>query len=170
MRRRQSHRPKREQSEFDQKIIDIRRVARVVAGGRRFSFRVSVVVGNRNGEVGVGLGKASDTAVAIEKAVRLAKKNRIKLNLTKDKSIPHETEAKFTQAMIVIRPARLGRGLVAGSSLRTVLDLGGVKDVTGKVISRSKNKLNIARATIKALKKLEHADSSNKTKNKKQEK
>lgn len=170
MRGTRNYKPRREQSEFDQKIIDIRRVARVVAGGRRFSFSVAVVIGNRKGEVGVGLGKASDTALAIEKAVRLAKKNKIKLNLTKNKSIPHETEAKFTQAKIMIRPARPGRGLVAGSSVRTVLELGGVKDVTGKVISRSKNKLNIAKATIKALKKLDYADSSSKTKDKKQEK
>ncbi len=163
-------RTRREQSEFDQKIIDIRRVARVVAGGRRFSFRVSVIVGNKKGEVGFGMGKGSDTAAAIEKAVRLAKKNRMKINLTKGKSIPHETEAKYTQARIIIRPARSGRGLVAGSSVRTVLELGGIKDVTAKVISRSKNKVNIARATIKALKKLEHANTPAKTENKKQEK
>ncbi len=146
---------KREKSEFDQKIIDIRRVTRVVAGGRRFSFRVTVVIGNRNGEVGIGLGKASDTALAIEKAARLAKKNRIKLPLTKTKSIPHEVEAKFTQAIVMMRPSRKGRGLVAGSAVRTVLDLAGVNDVVGKVVSRSKNKLNIAKATINALKKLE---------------
>ena len=149
-----SRRPRREASEFDQKIIDIRRVARVVAGGRRFSFRVTVVIGNKKGEVGVGLGKAADTAAAIEKAARLAKKNRMKVPLTKDKSIPHEVEAKYTQARVMIKPTRQGRGLVAGSSVRTVLELAGVKDVTGKVLSRGKNKLNIARATIRALKKL----------------
>jgi len=170
MRRTQKYGSRSERPEFDQKIIDISRVARVVAGGRRFSFRVAIVIGNRNGQVGVGLGKASDTSLAIEKAARLAKKNCIKLNLTKNKSIPHETEAKFTQAKVVIRPARPGKGLVAGSSLRTVLELGGVKDVTGKIISRSKNKLNIARASIKALEKLNYANSSNKTENKKQEK
>lgn len=170
MRRPQKFGSRTERPEFDQKIIDIRRVARVVAGGRRFSFRVSVVVGNRKGQVGVGLGKASDTALAIEKAARLAKKNSIVLNLTKNKSIPHETEAKFTQAKVIIRPARPGRGMIAGSSLRTVLELGGVKDVTGKIISRSKNKLNIAKASINALKKLNYADSPSKTENKKQEK
>jgi len=144
----------KEKPEFEHKIIDIRRVARVVAGGRRFSFRVSVVVGNRKGEVGVGLGKASDTATAIDKAVAIAKKNKMKVSLTKVNSIAHEVEAKFTRAQIMLRPARSGHGLVAGSSVRTVLDLAGIKDVTAKVISRSKNKLNIARATIKALEKL----------------
>lgn len=154
------HRPKREQSDFDQKIIDIRRVARVVAGGRRFSFRVTIVLGNRKGEVGVGLGKAADTAAAIEKAARLARKNKIKISLVKSGSISHEVSAKFTQSMVVIRPTYQGRGLVAGSAVRTVLDLAGVKDVTAKVISRSKNKLNIARATIAALKKLKQKNES----------
>jgi len=166
MRGKRNYKP-RTPSEFEQKIIDIRRVARVVAGGRRFSFRVSVVIGNKKGEVGVGMGKSNDTASAIDKAVRIAKKNRIKVPLTKDNSIPHEIEAKFTQARIVIKPARKGRGLVAGSSLRTVLYLSGVNDVIAKVFSRSKNKLNIARATMKALKELKevkHATPSNKTK------
>ncbi|MCF7835762.1 MAG: 30S ribosomal protein S5 [Candidatus Marinimicrobia bacterium] len=157
MRERRNYKP-RVKSEFDQKIIDIRRVARVVAGGRRFSFRVSIVVGNKKGEVGVGMGKATDTALAIEKAARMAKKNRIKVNLTENNSIPHEIEAKFTQAQISIKPAREGRGLVAGSSLRTVLYLAGVNDVVAKIFSRSKNKLNIAMATIKALKELDGTD------------
>jgi small subunit ribosomal protein S5 len=152
--RRRNYKPKKEQSDFEQKIIDIRRVARVVAGGRRFSFRVTVVIGNRKGEVGVGLGKATDTAMAIEKASKIARKSKIKVPMTKNNSIPYETKAKFTQARIIIKPGRQGRGLVAGSSTRTVLDLAGINDVTAKVLSRSKNKLNIARATIKALKKL----------------
>jgi len=137
--------------EFEQKIIDIRRVTRVVSGGRRFSFSVAIITGDRKGKVGVGIGKASDTALAIEKAFRDAKKNMIKLNLTKDMSIPHEIEAKLGSARVIIMPAK-GRGLVAGSSVRIALDLAGVKDVGAKVLSRSKNKLNIARATMKALK------------------
>lgn len=146
------HKRREEKSEFDQKIIDVRRVARVMAGGRRFNFRVTVVIGNRAGEVGVGLGKAADTAMAIDKAVREAKKRRIKIPLTKNRSIPYMVDAKFASARVMIKPAHEGRGLVAGSSLRTVLDFGGVNDVTGKIISRSKNKLNIARAAIEALK------------------
>ena len=145
---------KKQNSEFDQKMIDIRRVARVMAGGRRFNFRVTVIAGNRNGKVGVGLGKASDTASAIEKAFRQAKKNAIKVKITKNLSIPAGTEAKFAGSQIVLKPAPEGHGLVAGSSLRTVLDLAGIKNVTAKILTRSKNKVNIARATIEALKML----------------
>jgi len=161
------HKPRREQSDFDQKIIDIRRVARVVAGGRRFSFRVTIVLGNRKGEVGVGLGKAADTAAAIEKASRLARKTKIKVPTTKEGSIAHEVVAKFKKAKVAIMPTYSGRGLVAGSAVRIVLDMAGIKDVTAKVISPSKNKLNIARATIAALKKLEQKNepAQNKTKN-----
>jgi small subunit ribosomal protein S5 len=143
----------RVKSEFDQKVIDIRRVTRVVSGGRRFSFSVSLVAGNRKGTVGVGVGKSSDTASAIEKASRSAKKNMVKIKLNKNMSIPHEVEAKFSSARIIIKPSP-GKGLVAGSSVRNVLDLAGVKDVNSKILSRSKNKLNNARAAIKALKEI----------------
>jgi small subunit ribosomal protein S5 len=145
---------KKQKSDFDQKIIDIRRVARVVAGGRRFSFRVTIVAGNRKGEVGIGVGKAADTAAAIEKAFRQAKKSAIEVPLTDNFSVPHESEAKFAAAKVVLKPASAGRGLIAGSSVRTVLDLAGVKNINAKIISRSKNKVNNARATIAALKKL----------------
>lgn len=141
-------------SEYEQKIIDIRRTARVVAGGRRFSFRVSLVAGNRKGKVGVGLGKAQDTAAAIEKAFRNAKKNIMEVPLTKEGKIPYEVEAKYGSAYIIMKPAPVGRGLVAGSSVRIVLDLAGVKNINAKILSRSKNKLNNARAAIVALKKL----------------
>ena len=163
MRKKQGYKTRKEPSEFDQKIIDISRVVRVVKGGRRFSFRVSIVIGNKKGEVGVGVGKAADTAMGIEKAVKNAKKKRIKIALTKEGSIAHEVEAKFTQARIALRPARKGRGLVVGSSVRTVLDLAGVKDISAKVLSRSKNKLNIARATISALQKLKSEARSTKS-------
>jgi len=136
--------------EFDQKVVDIRRVTRVVSGGRRFSFSVVMVLGNKKGKVGVGIGKASDTALAIEKSIRNAKKNMIELKLTENNSIPYEVEAKYNASVIVVRPAQ-GRGVVAGSSARTILELAGVSEVGAKVLSRSKNKLNNARATIKAL-------------------
>ena len=103
----------RAKPEFDQKILDIRRVTRVVAGGRRFSFSVALVAGDKKGSVGLGLGKAGDTALAINKAVRNAKKNMVRLNLTKTMSIPHELSAKFSSSEVVIIPNR-GRGLVAG--------------------------------------------------------
>lgn len=140
--------------EFAQKIIGIRRVVRVMGGGRRFSFSVAMVIGDKKGRVGVGVGKAGDTALAIEKAIRDAKKNMITIKRTESNSLPHNTEAKYGSTVIEIRPAQ-GRGLVAGASVRTVLELGGVTDVTTKILSRSKNKTNIARAAIVALLKLE---------------
>lgn len=143
-----------QKGEFEQKMIDIRRVARVVAGGRRFSFRVAVVAGNRKGDVGVGIGKAGDTATAIEKAFRHAKKKMIKVKLTKDLSIPHETEAKFASSRLILKPSPKGQGLIAGSSVRTVVELAGIKNITSKILSRSKNKINNARAAICALQKL----------------
>ncbi len=140
----------RPKPEFDQKILDIRRVTRVVAGGRRFSFSVALVAGDRKGGVGFGLGKAGDTALAINKALRNAKKNMIKLKLTKTSSIPHDLSAKYSSSKVVIMPNK-GRGLVAGTVIRDVLKLAGVKDVTGKILSKSKNKLNNTKATMQAL-------------------
>jgi small subunit ribosomal protein S5 len=136
--------------EFDTKIIAIRRVTRVAAGGRRFTFSVAVVSGDRKGKVGVGLGKAGDTSLAIDKATRHAKKNMIKVTLSPAMTIPHAVEAKFSSAMVKLMPAK-GRGVVAGSAVRNVVELAGIKDICGKLLSGSKNKLNIARATIKAL-------------------
>lgn len=140
-------------SEFAQKIVSIRRVARVMAGGRRFNFSVSIVLGDKRGRVGVGLGKAVDTALAIDKASRDAKRKMLTLNLTKNRSIPHNIEAKYASSVVEIRPSK-GRGLVAGSSVRTVLELAGVTDVTTKLLSRSRNPLNNARAAIEALKQI----------------
>lgn len=140
----------RQAPEFAQKIIDIRRVTRVVAGGRRFAFSVAMAIGDKNGRVGVGLGKATDTSLAIQKAMNAAKKNMIRVKMTDTKSIPHDSMVKYSSAQLMIMPNG-GRGLVAGSSLRNILELAGITDVTGKVNSGSKNKLNIARAAIKAL-------------------
>ena len=151
--RRGGRRDDRARSEFDQKIVSIRRVTRVMAGGRRFSFSVSMVIGNKKGKVGVGVGKAGDTQLAIEKSVRAARKNLITIPLNKHQHIPHDVHTKFASSEVMIMPAP-GRGLVAGSSVRTVLELGGVKDVTAKIFSRSKNKLNNARAAVEALKQL----------------
>ncbi|MFZ2252596.1 MAG: 30S ribosomal protein S5 [Minisyncoccia bacterium] len=151
--RRPGRREERVRSEFDQKIISIRRVTRVMAGGRRFSFSVAIVIGNKKGKVGVGIGKAGDTQLAIEKAVRSARKHLIEIPLNKHQHIPHDVHTKLSSSEVMIMPAP-GRGLVAGSSVRTVLELGGVKDVTAKIFSRSKNKLNNARAAIAALKQL----------------
>lgn len=149
-------RPPRERGEFDQVTIDARRVARVMAGGRRFNFSLVVIIGDRKGRVGVGLGKGVDTALAIDKATRDAKKHLFTIPRTKSGSIPHQVSAKYASSTVEIIPST-GRGLVAGSAMRTVLDLAGVTDVVTKIHSRSKNKLTIARATVAALKKLRTA-------------
>jgi small subunit ribosomal protein S5 len=149
--RRRDTRPK---PEFDQKIVSLRRVTRVMAGGRRFSFSVCLVAGNRKGMVGVGQGKASDTPLAIEKAFRDAKKNMIVVNTTKEMSIPHEVEAKFSASHVKIMPVR-GKGILAGSSVRTVFELAGLREIGAKLFSRSKNSANNAYVAIKALKQLE---------------
>ena len=143
-------RTKRVKPEFDQKIVNIRRVTRVVSGGRRFSFSVAIVAGNRNGKVGVGVGKATDTSLAIEKAFKNAKKNMVEIKRNKERSINHEVGARYCTSEVYIKPAK-GKGIVAGSSARNVLDLAGVTDVSSKILSRSKNKVNIARATVLAL-------------------
>jgi len=140
-------------SEFAQKLIGIRRVARVMAGGRRFNFSAALVLGDKKGRVGVGLGKGVDTALAIDKATRDAKKHLLTVARTASGSIPHQVSTKYASSTVEIIPSK-GRGLVAGSAMRTVLDLAGVTDVVTKIHSRSKNKLTIARATIEALKKL----------------
>src|SRR5574343_368807 len=139
----------RVKQEFDQKIIDIRRVTRVVAGGRRFSFSVALVAGDKKGRVGLGLGKAGDTALAINKALRNAKKNMVRLNLTKTMSIPHELSAKFSSSYVLLMPNK-GRGLVAGTVLRDIAKLAGIKDITGKILSGTKNKLNNSKAVMAA--------------------
>jgi small subunit ribosomal protein S5 len=124
-----------------------------MAGGRRFSFSVSMVIGDKKGRVGVGVGKAGDTQLAIEKSIRNATKNMITVPMNKDQHIPHDAHVKYASSEVMMMPAP-GRGLVAGSSVRTVLELAGVKDVTAKLFSRSKNKLNNAKAAVEALKQL----------------
>lgn len=149
---------RREKSEFSEKLLDLRRVARVVAGGRRFSFRATVVAGDRKGRVGVGVGKGASTALAMEKGVRSAKKNLVEVNLTTNDSIPFETEAKYGAAQVRMRPVAPGRGLVAGSAVRTVLELAGITNTSAKILSHTKNKISNARAAIEALRKLKHAN------------
>lgn len=148
-------REKREapRAEFEQKVIDIRRVTRVIAGGRRFSFRVTVIIGDMKGKVGVGVDKGGDTAVAIGKAVARARKNMVKLNLGENMTIPYEVQTKYGSSELLMKPSP-GRGIVAGSSVRSVLQMAGVTDVVAKLLSRSGNKLNNARVTIEAFKKL----------------
>jgi small subunit ribosomal protein S5 len=147
---RKPRREPRAKPEFDQRILNIRRVTRVSSGGRRFSFSVAMVVGNHKGMVGVGTGKAGDTSLAIDKATRSARKNAITVKTTPSMSIPHEVYAKEKSAYVHIQPAR-GKGIIAGSSVRDVIELAGLKDINAKLRSPSKNKLNAARAAVKAL-------------------
>jgi small subunit ribosomal protein S5 len=156
--RRDGGRPRtpREKPEFDSKTISIRRVTRVVSGGRRFSLSVALVAGDRNGRIGLGTGKAMDTQVAIEKALKSAKRNMITLKLTKQKSLPHDIDAKYKSARVMLMPNK-GRGLIAGSSARTILALAGINNATAKFYSGTKNKLNNARATFAALEQIAYA-------------
>jgi small subunit ribosomal protein S5 len=151
-----SPRAPREKPEFDSKTISIRRVTRVVSGGRRFTLSVALVAGDRNGRIGLGTGKALDTQVAIEKALKAAKRNMMTVKLSKTKSLSHDIEAKFKSSQVMIMPNR-GRGLIAGSSARTILALAGLNNVTAKFYSGTKNKLNNARATMKALQQVAYA-------------
>ncbi len=139
--------------EFDSKLLHLTRVAHMKAGGRRFRFRAVVVVGDGKGRVGLGVAKGKDVAQAIEKANRLGKKKLITVPILKD-TIPHQVEAKFSSAKLILKPQVRGKGLLAGGSVRTVCQLAGIKNISSKLLSRTKNKMNIAMATMTALSKL----------------
>jgi len=151
--RRRRGRFERPKPEFEQKIVSIRRVTRVVKGGRRMTFAVAMAIGDKKGSVGLGTGKGVDTAIAINKAVRQAKKNMFRIKTTKEMSIPHSIKVKYASSKLELMPNR-GRGLVAGSTVRDMFTLAGLKNVTAKLNSRSKNKLNNARVAYKALSEL----------------
>jgi len=140
---------RRTESEFEQKVLEVRRVVRVTAGGRRFSFRVLVAVGNHKGKVGFGMGKAKDISEAIGKANNMAMKRIIEIPLTR-KTIPFEMTAKFKMSKILLKPAPLGRGVIAGGTVRYLCELAGIENITSKVLSGSKSKLNNAKAVLHA--------------------
>ena len=146
---RKFNRKRKERPEFDQKLLDLARVTRVVKGGRRFRFRATLVIGNRKGKVGVGVAKGADVSVAIEKAYNDAKKNMVEIRMDGN-TIPHDVKIKLGSAKIMLKPASEGRGIIAGGAVRAVVDLAGIKDIVSKSLGTS-NKLNVARATIKAL-------------------
>ena len=141
--------PPREKKEFDERVLDLARVARVVKGGKRFKFRAAVAIGDRKGRVGFGLGKGSDVAQSVQKAVHHAKKNMITVPIVNG-TIPFEIKVKYNSAVIYLKPAPAGRGINAGGAVRAVSELAGIKDIIGKILSRSGNKINNARATLKA--------------------
>jgi small subunit ribosomal protein S5 len=154
-RRDQRHQKDEEEKLFDERVVSVDRVARVVKGGRRFRFRALVVVGDRKNRVGIGIAKGADVTSAVTKAVEIAKKKMILINLYRD-TIPHETEASLSGAHVIIKPASSGTGIIAGGVVRTVLELAGIKNALSKSLGSS-NKLNISYATLQALSKLEPA-------------
>jgi small subunit ribosomal protein S5 len=141
--------PRREKPEFEQKLLDLARVTRVVKGGRRFSFRATLVIGNRKGKVGVGVAKGADVSIAMSKAFADAKKHMVIVKRSNN-TISFDINKKEGAAKIMLRPAKEGRGIVAGGAMRPVLELAGVKDVVAKSHGTS-NKINVARATLSAL-------------------
>lgn len=149
--------------EFESKLLDLARTAHTRAGGRKIGFRALIVIGNKEGKVGIGIAKGADVPQAVEKATRLAKKNLIEIPIISD-TIPHQVEAKFGAAKVLLKPQKKGRGLVAGGTVRVICTLSGIKNISSKILGRTGNKLNNARATITALKKLKYGTSSIKTK------
>jgi small subunit ribosomal protein S5 len=145
-----------EEKQFDERTIDIDRVARVVKGGRRFRFRALVVIGDHKGRVGMGIAKGADVTAAITKATEIAKKEIMRVPLYKT-TLPHDVEAKVGGARILIMPASAGTGLIAGSVVRTMLEIAGVSDALSKSLGSS-NKANTAYATMAALGQLVPAD------------
>jgi len=142
--------PPKEKSEFDSRMLDIARVTRVTKGGKRFSFRTTVVVGDGKGRVGVGVAQGHDVAQSMQKATNKAKKNVITVPIKKG-TIPHAITYKYGSAVVLLKPARAGSGVKAGGPVRVVAKLAGIENITGKLIERTGNKINIARATIGAL-------------------
>jgi len=139
----------REVKEFDQKTLDLSRVTRVTAGGKRMSFRAALVIGDKKGRVGFGVAKGSDVQISMEKAYRQAKKHMVKVPM-QDGTIPHSVEMKFGSAVVLLKPAPKGTGLKSGGATRVVLELAGVPNAVSKVLNSS-NKINIAKATLAAL-------------------
>ncbi len=140
----------RTRTEWSERVVSIERVTKVVKGGKKMSFRATVVVGNERGKVGVGVGKAGDVITAVRKGVTDGKKHIITVPLTSANSIPHQINGRFGAAKLVLRPSAPGSGVIAGSSIRTVLELAGIKNILSKQLG-SKNLLNNARATIHGL-------------------
>jgi small subunit ribosomal protein S5 len=142
--------------EFDQKVVEVTRVTRVVAGGKRMRFRALVVIGDRKGRVGMGLKKGLDVAESVNKAVNQAKKSMITLPLINE-TIPHEVTMKYKASKLMLRPARPGTGVIAGGAVRSVMELAGVKNVVSKMMG-SANKVNNIKAVFKAFQSMKSKD------------
>ena len=150
----------KEKEEFEQRIIDIARVTRVMAGGKRMRFRACVAIGDKKGRVAVGLAKGKDVTIAVTKAVSKAKKNIVMVPIVNN-TIPHEIYQKFGAAKVLFKPARKGRGIIAGGAVRIVLELSGIKDVTSKILGTN-NKVNNVKCAIEALGNLKKAEAKKK--------
>ncbi len=149
-RRKKGNRTKEKETEWQERVVQIRRVTKVVKGGKKLSFRAIVIVGNERGQVGVGVGKAADVIGAVKKGVADGRKNVISVPLTKANSIPHPVNGAGGGANVMVRPASPGTGVIAGGAVRTVLELAGVQNILAKQLGSS-NPLNNARATVDAL-------------------
>lgn len=145
-------RPPKEKSEFDQQVIDLARVTRVTKGGKQMSFRACVAIGDRRGRVGFGMEKGPDVQIAVEKAIHQAKKNMIRVPLVGE-TIPHRVEAKYKAARVMIKPAPPGSGIIAGSSVRSLLELAGVPNASAKILTKTANKVTNLKAGFAALQK-----------------
>lgn len=155
--------PQAKRDEFKEKMLDLRRVTRVVAGGKRFRFRATLVVGDERGRVGIGIAKGVDVAQAVAKAKTCARKALFSVPLHDGRTLPHEVYAKYSAARVLVKPAPSGHGIRAGGAVRAVLTLAGIKDATSKCLGRTPNKLTNGLATIAALRKLKPSRSHNKS-------
>lgn len=135
---------------LEEKVISISKVTKVTKGGRHFRFKADVAVGNRKGLVGIGTGKSNEVAEAIKKAITAANKNVVKINLIDNRTIPHDQTEKVGRAVVLLKPAKEGRGIIAGGAARAVLELAGVKDIVAKSLGAN-TQVNVAKATLKAL-------------------
>lgn len=140
--------------ELEERVVHINRVAKVVKGGRRFGLTALVVVGDRNGKVGIGMGKSQEVPIAVNKAVSEAKKNMFKVSLTPEKTVPHEIMGEYGAGRVLIKPATPGTGIIAGSAARAILELAGVTDVFAKSLGTD-NIMNVVKATADGLKNME---------------
>lgn len=141
-----------ESGDLDQRVLDLARVTRVTKGGKRMRFRATVLVGDHKGQVGFGVAKGADVSFAVNKAARQARKKLMRVTLVNE-TIPHEVKEKYHAAVVMLKPAPKGSGIKAGGAVRSILELAGVPNVSSKILN-GKNKINISRATIKALEKL----------------
>ncbi len=155
--RKQNNKPS---DDFTSELLEVRRVTKVTTGGKKLRFRAIIVIGNKKGKIGLGVAKGKDVAQAVEKAEAVARKNIIEIPIVEE-TIPYEVEAKFGAAKVLLRPQKRGRGLVAGGTVRIICQMGGIKNISSKILGGTRNKLNNAQATIKALKILKIKNKTN---------